>query len=74
MILPRLQLFSVSELNMRTIMIREKVEVSGDTFDVIIIVSRPEAPARSRDMETIKSEIERLLPGWIKPKIQAGET
>ena len=58
---------------MRTIVIREKVEVSGDVFRVSVMVSRPAAPVLERDMQTIKAEIERLLPGWIKPKIQAGE-
>ena len=58
---------------MRTIVIREKVEVSGDTFDVMVMVSQPEDPAIKRDMKVIKGEVERLLPGWIKPKIQAGD-
>ena len=58
----------------RSILITDTINVGDDNFRVMIIVSRPEAPAQSRDMETIKSEIERLLPGWIKPKIQAGET
>lgn len=58
---------------MRTIVIREKVEVSGDTFDVMVMVSQPEDPAIKRDMDVIKGEVERLLPGWIKPKIQAGD-
>ncbi len=54
-------------------MITDEINVGDDDYRVIVVVTRPEAPARSRDMETIKSEIERLLPGWIKPKIQAGE-
>lgn len=58
---------------MRTIVIREKVEVSGDTFDVVVMVAQPEDPAIERNMQTVKAEIERLLPGWIKPKIQAGD-
>ncbi len=59
---------------MRAIAIEETVTVAGDDFTVTLIVSRPETPAVERDMETIKAEIARLLAGWIKPKIQAGET
>jgi len=39
----------------------------------MIVVTRPEDPVMERDMETIKGEVERLLPAWIKTKIQAGE-
>ena len=57
----------------RAILITDTINVGDDDYRVMVVVTRPEAPAQSRDMETIKSEIERLLPGWIKPKIQAGE-
>ena len=58
----------------RSILVNDIVTVGADDFTVTLIVSRPETPAVERDMETIKAEIARLLAGWIKPKIQAGET
>lgn len=54
-------------------MVDEVVSVGEDQFKITLIVSRAVAPALDRDMHIIKSEIERLLPGWIKPKIQAGD-
>ena len=58
----------------RAIVIADAVRVGDDDFSVMMVVSRPVDPARHRDMETIKAEIERLLPSWVKTKIQAGET
>ena len=58
----------------RSILVNDIVTVGADDFTVTLIVSRPETPAVERDMETIKAGIARLLAGWIKPKIQAGET
>ncbi len=57
----------------RSIVVDEVVSVGEDQFKVTLIVSRAVAPALERDMQIIKGEIERLLPGWIKPKIQAGD-
>lgn len=57
-----------------TISIVDKVSVDGDDFFIQMTLTRPVDPARHRDMETIKAEIERLLPSWVKTKIQAGET
>ena len=58
---------------MRAISIQETVDVSGDEFKVMVIVTRPADPITDRDMDTIKAEVERLLPAWIKTKIQAGD-
>ena len=57
----------------KTINISETVQVGTDDFLVVVTVTRPPQPALDRDMDIIKSEITRLLPGWIKPKIQAGD-
>jgi hypothetical protein len=57
----------------RAIVINETVQVSDDDFSVMVIVTRPPEPVIDRDMDTIKGEVERLLPAWIKTKIQAGE-
>ena len=57
----------------RTINISETVQVGEDDFSVMVIVTRPADPVIDRDMDTIKGEVERLLPAWIKTKIQAGE-
>ena len=58
---------------MRAIVINETVQVGEDDFSVMVIVTRPPEPVIDRDMDTIKGEVERLLPAWIKTKIQAGE-
>lgn len=57
----------------RSILVNDVVVVGEDSFTVTLILSRPHEPVLDRDMETIRSEVGRLLPGWIKPKIQAGE-
>jgi len=57
----------------RSILIHQPIQVGEDDFQVMIVVTRPEDPVMERDMETIKGEVERLLPAWIKTKIQAGE-
>lgn len=57
----------------KTISVQTTVTIDQDDFNVVLSVTRPAAPGLHRDMDTIKAEIERLLPGWIKPKIQAGE-
>lgn len=57
----------------RAILVNDVVTVGSDDFTVTLILSRPVAPVLQRDMETIRAEIERLLPGWVKPKIQAGD-
>lgn len=59
--------------DMRAISIQETVDVSGDEFKVTVIVTQPAEPITDRDMDTIKAEVERLLPAWIKTKIQAGD-
>lgn len=57
----------------RAILVNDVVTVGTDDFTVTLIVSRPHEPDIERDMEVIKGEVERLLPGWVKTKIQAGE-
>ena len=57
----------------RAVVIAETVLVGEDDFSVMVIVTRPPDPVIDRDMDTIKGEVERLLPAWIKTKIQAGE-
>ena len=57
----------------RAVVIAETVQVGDDDFSVMVIVTRPHDPVIDRDMDTIKGEVERLLPAWIKTKIQAGE-
>ena len=57
----------------RSILVNDVVSVADDEFTVTLILSRPADPVLDRDMETIKAEVARLLPGWIKPKIQAGD-
>ena len=57
----------------RAVVIAETVQVGEDDFSVMVIVTRPAGPVIDRDMDTIKGEVERLLPAWIKTKIQAGE-
>ena len=57
----------------RSVLVNEVVTVGADDFTVTLILSRPVTPALDRDMETIRAEVKRLLAGWIKPKIQAGE-
>lgn len=57
----------------RSILIHQPIQVGDDDFQVMIVVTRPEDPVMERDMDTIKGEVERLLPAWIKTKIQAGE-
>lgn len=57
----------------RAVVIAETVQVGEDDFSVMVIVTRPHDPVIDRDMDTIKGEVERLLPAWIKTKIQAGE-
>lgn len=59
--------------DMRAISIQETVDVLGDEFKVTVFVTQPAEPITERDMDTIKGEVERLLPAWIKTKIQAGE-
>ena len=57
----------------RVVVISEAVLVGEDNFEVMVFVTRPKDPVIDRDMDTIKAEVERLLPAWIKTKIQAGE-
>jgi hypothetical protein len=57
----------------RSIVVHDVVQVGDDDYAVTLILSRPPQPALDRDMDIIKAEISRLLPGWIKPKIQAGD-
>ena len=57
----------------RSILVNETVTVGVDDFIVTLILSRPVEPEVDRDMQTIRNEVERLLPNWIRPKIQAGE-
>ena len=57
----------------KTVNISETVQVGTDDYLVVVTVTRPAQPALDRDMDTIKAEITRLLPGWIKSKIQAGD-
>ena len=57
----------------RAVVIAETVQVGEDDFSVMVIVTRPHDPVIDRDMDVIKGEVERLLPAWIKTKIQAGE-
>ena len=57
----------------RAVVIAETVQVGDDDFSVMVVVTRPHDPVIDRDMDTIKAEVERLLPAWIKTKIQAGE-
>jgi len=57
----------------RAVVIAETVQVGDDDFSVMVIVTRPPEPVINRDMDTIKAEVERLLPAWIKTKIQAGD-
>ena len=53
--------------------ISEAVLVGEDNFEVMVFVTRPKDPVIDRYMDVIKGEVERLLPAWIKTKIQAGE-
>ena len=57
----------------RVVVISETVQVGDDDFAVMVFVTRPKDPVIDRDMDVIKGEVERLLPAWIKTKIQAGE-
>jgi len=57
----------------RAVVVSEIVQVGDDDFQVMVIVTRPSDPVISRDMSTIEGEVQRLLPGWIKSKIQAGD-
>lgn len=57
----------------RSILVNDVVTVGTDDFTVTLIVSRPHEPDTDRDMEVIKGEIARLLPAWVKTKIQAGD-
>ena len=57
----------------RSILVNDVVTVGSDDFTVTLILSRPIEPELDRDMQIIKAEIERLLPGWIRSKIQAGD-
>ena len=54
-------------------MVAESVTVGSDEYRVQLVLSRPPEPELDRDMEVIKSEIERLMPAWIRSKIEAGE-
>ena len=58
----------------RAVVIAETVQVGDDDFSVMVIVTRPHDPVIDRDMDVIKGEVSRLLPAWIKTKIQAGES
>ena len=57
----------------RVVVISETVQVGEDDFSVMVFVTRPKDPVIDRDMDVIRGEVERLLPAWIKTKIQAGE-
>jgi len=57
----------------RSITVLESITVDGDIYEIVLTLSRPKNMATDRDMSTIKAEIDRLLPGWIKTKIQAGD-
>jgi len=57
----------------RSITVLESITVDGDIYEIVLTLSRPKNMATDRDMGTIKGEVQRLLPGWIKSKIQAGD-
>ena len=59
--------------NNRTILVKVEVTVGTDAYDATLLLTRPAEPELDRDMEVIKSEIERLMPAWIRSKIEAGE-
>lgn len=56
-----------------TVVVTDRVTVDGDEFKVMVTVTRPSQPNTVRDMAVIQSEVARLLPAWIRDKIQAGE-
>ena len=58
---------------MNSFVIREEITVKGDPYIVVMQVTAIQ-PLVERDMPWIKDECARLLPAWIRGKIDAGET
>ena len=57
----------------RAFLVKASVTVGSDEYQVQLVLSRPAEPVLDRDMDIIRDEIERLLPAWIRTKIEAGE-
>ena len=56
---------------MRSFVIRERVEVDGEEHLIVMQVTATAKRSKGK-MNIVRSECKRLLPAWIKSKIQAG--
>lgn len=56
----------------KAVVVHRKLKVDGDLYEVTLVLTRASKPKRLRKMATIKSEIARLLPGWVGTKIEKG--
>jgi hypothetical protein len=54
------------------ILISDSVKVAEDIYQVSLILRAPKHANIDRDLDKIRSECVRLLPSWIKSKIEAG--
>ena len=54
------------------ILISDSVKVAEDIYQVSLIIRAPKHAKIDRDLDKIRLECVRLLPSWIKSKIEAG--
>ena len=64
---------SSEEIESSSFLLVDNVKVGDDLYRVSLTITAPIAPLVKRDMEKVRTECERLLPAWIKSKIERGE-